>query len=87
MEVLRSRFKRTAEDQKSPGNRDRRNVFCNLCISILLTVFSVKNDVSNADDDTYYPGVNSLKKIKVSPPKAGQMYPDLNDIYGTDSDR
>ena len=47
----------------------------------------MKNDVSTADDDTYYPGVNSMKKIKVSPPKAGQMYPDLNDIYGPDSDR
>ena len=32
-----------------------------------------------------YPGVNSLKKIKVSPPKPGQLYPDLNDIYTSDS--
>ena len=43
---------------------------------------------TSAEQDTYYPGVNSLKKIKVSPPKNGQMYPDLNDIYATtDSDR
>jgi len=27
--------------------------------------------------DKYYPGVNSLKKIKVSPPKAGSLYPEL----------
>ena len=37
-------------------------------------------------EDPYYPGVNSLKKIKVSPPKAGQMYPDLNDIFGSTSE-
>ena len=52
-------------------------------------MFAAKEEMPAAadGDDTYYPGVNSLKKIKVSPPKAGQMYPDLNDIYGTDSDR
>jgi hypothetical protein len=28
-----------------------------------------------------YPGVNSLKRIKVSPPKEGQMYPNLTEIH------
>ena len=31
--------------------------------------------------DPAYPGVNSLKRIRVSPPKPGQLYPDLNDLY------
>ena len=31
-----------------------------------------------------YPGIDSLKRIKVSPPKPGQLYPDLNDIYASD---
>ena len=30
--------------------------------------------------EKYYPGVNSLKKIKVSPPRSGQLYPDLTEI-------
>ena len=25
----------------------------------------------------YYPGVSSLKRVKVSPPKAGNLYPEL----------
>ena len=35
------------------------------------------------EDDTSpnYPGVNSLKRIKVSPPKPGQMYPNLSEIH------
>ncbi len=31
------------------------------------------------EDDVYYPGVNSLKKVKVSPPRPGNLYPDLSD--------
>ena len=38
------------------------------------------------DNSGSYPGVDSLKRIKVSPPKPGQLYPDLNDIYGSTSD-
>ena len=33
--------------------------------------------------ERYYPGVNSLKKVKVSPPKAGSLYPEL--AYETDT--
>jgi len=29
------------------------------------------------EDTTYYPGVNSMKRVKVSPPKAGSLYPPL----------
>ena len=38
------------------------------------------------DNSSSYPGVDSLKRIKVSPPKPGQLYPDLNDIYGSTTD-
>jgi hypothetical protein len=32
-------------------------------------------------DEKYYPGVNSLKKVKVSPPRQGNMYPDLTENF------
>jgi hypothetical protein len=32
-------------------------------------------------DEKYYPGVNSLKKVKVSPPRQGSMYPDLTENF------
>ena len=29
-------------------------------------------------EEVYYPGVNSMKRVKVSPPKAGQLYPHVD---------
>jgi len=29
-------------------------------------------------EDTYYPGVNSMKRVKVSPPKPGNLYPQVD---------
>ena len=36
-------------------------------------------------EDIYYPGVNSMKRVKVSPPRPGQLYPSIN--LDSDSDR
>lgn len=36
-------------------------------------------------DDRNYPGVHSMKRIKVSPPKDGQLYPQIQE--GTDDER
>ena len=36
-------------------------------------------------EEVYYPGVNSMKRVKVSPPRPGQLYPSIN--LDSDSDR
>ena len=36
---------------------------------------------AKSPEEKYYPGVNSLPRVKVSPPRAGQLYPDLTDIH------
>ena len=39
-------------------------------------------------EDKHYPGVNSLKRIKVSPPRPGQLYPQLvNETSSEDETR
>ena len=40
-----------------------------------------KRSPIKSPNDKYYPGVNSLKKIKVSPPRSGQLYPDLTENF------
>ena len=42
---------------------------------------SSRSSLDPSPDNKHYPGVNSLKKIKVSPPRDGQLYPNLNDIH------
>ena len=36
-----------------------------------------KEPDSPTKKETYYPGVNSMKRVKVSPPRPGQLYPNL----------
>eukprot|EP00088_Acartia_fossae_P057216 TRINITY_DN6673_c0_g1_i1.p1 TRINITY_DN6673_c0_g1~~TRINITY_DN6673_c0_g1_i1.p1 ORF type:complete len:863 (-),score=259.31 TRINITY_DN6673_c0_g1_i1:875-3226(-) len=36
-----------------------------------------ENKKTKESPEKYYPGVNSLKKVKVSPPKAGSLYPEV----------
>ena len=69
MEILMNRFKKQKELEK-PDSRE----------ADVLRESEIKKAQSPE-----YPGINSLKKIKVSPPKPGQLYPDLNDIYTSDS--
>ena len=38
---------------------------------------------SDQSDSKYYPGVNSMKRVRVSPPREGQLYPQID----FDSDR
>jgi len=38
-------------------------------------------------DDVYYPGVNSMKRVKVSPPKPGNLYPQVDFDSDTMSSR
>lgn len=38
-------------------------------------------------EDTYYPGVNSMKRVKVSPPKPGNLYPQVDFDSDTMSSR
>jgi len=38
-------------------------------------------------EDTYYPGVNSMKRVKVSPPKPGGLYPQVDFDSDTMSSR
>ena len=35
-------------------------------------------------DDKYYPGVNSMKRVKVSPPKPGSLYPTVDFESGSE---
>ena len=44
---------------------------------------SPKKAVDEEQDPKYYPGVNSMKRVRVSPPKEGQLYPQID----FDSDR
>lgn len=48
-----------------------------------------ENKRDQPEDDTYppsdkYPGIGSLKRIKVSPPKPGQLYPQIEDASSED---
>ena len=70
MEVLMNRFKMQRE-KETITNTEKDN-----------SKFDLEKEGNKTPE---YPGVNSLKKIKVSPPKPGQIYPDLNDIYTSDS--
>ena len=70
MDVLMSRFKKQRDIEKPEIiDNDSRG----------------QTDQEENKNSPGYPGVNSLKRIKVSPPKPGQLYPDLNDIYTSDS--
>ena len=42
-----------------------------------------KQAAESTNEEPYYPGVNSMKRVKVSPPKPGQLYPNLE----SDTDR
>merc|ERR1712155_314732 len=42
-----------------------------------------KQAAETPNEEPYYPGVNSMKRVKVSPPKPGQLYPNLE----SDTDR
>ena len=44
---------------------------------------SSKKAETEEQDPKYYPGVNSMKRVRVSPPKEGQLYPQID----FDSDR
>ena len=44
---------------------------------------SSSKKVEEEEDPKYYPGVNSMKRVRVSPPKEGQLYPQID----FDSDR
>ena len=70
MDVLMNRFKKQRE-QEQPEKEIENNEKETL----------LNENIGSPE----YPGVNSLKRIKVSPPKPGQLYPDLNDIYTSDS--
>ena len=69
MEILMNRFKKQKELEKPDSTE---------------TDVHRESEIKKAQSPEY-PGINSLKKIKVSPPKPGQLYPDLNDIYTSDS--
>ena len=36
-----------------------------------------KKEPEPSKEETYYPGVNSMKRVKVSPPKPGALYPSV----------
>ena len=69
MEVLMNRFKKQRENESTEVVKDNSNT----------------RPEMEGHKSPEYPGINSMKKIKVSPPKPGQLYPDLNDIYTSDS--
>merc|ERR1719210_751861 len=69
MEVLMNRFKKQRENESTEVVKDN----------------SYTRPEVEGHKSPEYPGVNSMKKIKVSPPKPRQLYPDLNDIYTSDS--
>lgn len=87
MELLMNRFKKVSEDV---DEERRRSVSPNKrSPSPMRRSPSPPRRRSPAKERTpspdkkqvHYPGVNSLKKVKVSPPKPGSLYPDLGDIH------
>ena len=45
---------------------------------------SAAKEPEASKDDKYYPGVNSMKRVKVSPPKPGSLYPTVDFESGSE---
>lgn len=43
-----------------------------------------KKEEEKAKEEPYYPGVNSMKRVKMSPPKPGSLYPTVDFESGSD---
>merc|ERR1719322_852774 len=43
-----------------------------------------KKEPEPSKEETYYPGVNSMKRVKVSPPKPGSLYPTVDFESGSE---
>lgn len=73
LEILMNRFKKVSDDveemRRSPSPQKAR------------TPSPVKEPEPLISSHENYPGVHSLKRIKVSPPRLGNLYPDLTDIH------
>ena len=69
------------------GSKSPKTPLRNTCINgpvsqiSLINLFHIVPFLKVSPDEKYYPGVNSLKKVKVSPPRQGNMYPDLTENF------
>ena len=92
LEICMNRFKKPNQDHERERSRSpqRRSVSPTpqrakspspVKISPGRKTNSPKKSPAKSPEEKYYPGVNSLKRIKVSPPRAGQLYPDLTEIH------
>lgn len=68
MQVLMNRFKKVSEDVEEEVRRRTPSPV-------------KKSPPKKSIERTDYPGINSLKRVKVSPPRPGNLYPDLTEIH------
>ena len=91
MELLMNRFKTVSdtdqlksqevENRKSPINRKTPSPKPQSPVHKPRTPTRKSPTKPHSPEEKYYPGVHSLKYIKVSPPRPGNVYPDLTENF------